>query len=99
MATGKNTAVTRWTKSRKEVSQVFPQLSAWWEQIDDFRELRIKARDDGSIIVIAKGYGPDGGPVVAFGTGHDVIFALMSIEGTISAGHWRFDKPWTAPKG
>lgn len=70
------------------------QVYAWWNRREDFGEIRLKARDDGTVLAIAKGYGSDGGPIVAFGTGYDVVSALKGLEGTIARGGWRPDKPW-----
>lgn len=71
------------------------QLYRWLCSESDFAELRIKARDDGSCIAIAKGYDHEGGPVVCFGTGYDPLSALYAVEGTIRANKWRLDKPWS----
>lgn len=65
---------------------------------DRVSDLRVKVRDDGGWIAIAKGYGDDGGPVVCFGSGYDALSALQGLEGAIRANKWRVDKPW-APNG
>ena len=75
-----------------------PHLQAWLDSYDDFSELRIKARDDGTVLGIAKGYDSNGGPVVCFGVGYDGVAALLALDRAINGGNWRVDKPWS-PKG
>jgi len=65
---------------------------------DRLCDLRVKVRDDGTWIAIGKGYGNDGGPVVAFGSGYDALSALQGLEGALAANKWRVDKPWS-PNG
>jgi len=78
------------------VQDMAPQVYAWWNRAEDFGELRFKARDDGSVLAVAKGYDSDGSPVVAFGTGYDVVSALKGLEGAVARGGWRPDRPWTS---
>lgn len=59
-----------------------------------FLELRVKARDDGTCYALVKRTGPDGAPLVAFGSGYDALSALDGLEGTVHAGNWRTDKPY-----
>lgn len=83
-----------WAHLSGEMRKCAPHLAAWYTDNSDFTELRLKARDDGTILAIAKGFGPDGGKVVCFGTGYGVEAALLAINLTIQGGHWRKDKPW-----
>ena len=92
-----NTKQKTWLKLVEQLKVELPHLAAWWDDYDEFLELRLKARDDGTVLVIAKGFDSGGGPVVCFGTGYDVVSAIMAIDATINAGNWRVDKPW-APK-
>lgn len=71
-----------------------PHLSSWMGDEDQFIELRIKLKDDGSCLAVAKGYGPDGGKLVCFGVGYGVLGACFAIDRTIQGGNWRVDKPW-----
>lgn len=64
-----------------------------------FTEIRIKARLDGTCYALVKRAGPDGGPLVAFGSGYDALSALHGLEGALHAGHWRVDKPYTNGHG
>lgn len=74
--------------------EAFPQISAWCADEEDFSELRLKLRDDSSVLAIAKGYGSDGTPMVCFGVGYGVVGALLGLEGSIQGNNWRVDKPW-----
>ena len=71
-----------------------PQFFAWSCDEDDFRELRIKLKPDGTMLVVAKGTFADGGPSVCFGVGYGVVGALLAVNATITSGNWRKDKPW-----
>lgn len=84
-----------WAAFVDQIHAVIPHASSWWGEEDGFRELRLKRRDDGSTLAIAKGYGPDGGEVVCFGSGYGVVGALMAIDAAIQGGAWRVDKPWS----
>lgn len=88
----------RWAELGDEIHQRLPHLYAWLVDEDDFAELRLKARPDGTTLAIAKGYGTDGGPVVCFGSGYGAVGALMAIDATIQGGRWREDKPWSGNK-
>jgi hypothetical protein len=70
------------------------QLYALLTTNEDFLELRIKARLDGTCYALAKVTGTDGQPVVAFGSGYDALSALWGLEGAVHAGNWRPEKPW-----
>lgn len=94
---GKN-AVESWTRVSALFSIEAPHLHGWLQDVESFSELRIKARDDGTFLAILKGFGRDGGPVVCFGVGYDVVLALLAVDSTIASGGWRVDKPWSPPK-
>lgn len=91
---GNGSLSKRWTREVERLQAAFPQVTAFWDSREDFRELRLKARDDGTILAIAKAYGPDGTPMVAFGTGYDIVSCLMGLEGTLASSRWRVDKPY-----
>lgn len=76
----------------------FEQLYRWLTVSGDAVELRVKVRDDGTWIAIAKGFGDDGGPIVCFGSGYDALSAVQGVEGAIRANKWRPDKPWAPGK-
>lgn len=84
----------RWVALVEQFRADFPHLASWCMRPDEFGELRLKSRDDGTILAIAKGYGSEGGRIVSFGVGYDVILAFMALDSTIQGGHWRVDKPW-----
>lgn len=84
----------RWTALDGYLHLNLPDLAAWWASADSFSELRLKARDDGTTLAIAKGYGPDGGPVVCFGVGYGVTLSLMALSSSMRGGNWKVDKPW-----
>lgn len=91
-----NSPAERWVATSDGLREAFPHLSAWYNDVDEFLELRIKAREDSTYLAIAKGVDGKGGPVVCFGVGYDVAGALMSVDATIQGGHWKVDKPWSA---
>lgn len=94
---GKPTRAEQWAAFDEKLRGAVPHLSAWWDDADEFVEIRVKARPDGTYLAVAKGYGSDGGPVVCFGVGYGVSAALMAIDSTIQGGSWRVDKPWSPP--
>jgi hypothetical protein len=61
---------------------------------EDAVGLNLKRRGDGDWIAVLRRVGDDGAPQVAFGTGFDLIGALLSLEGTVGAARWKEDKPW-----
>ena len=91
----KNTALSRGEQLSildQELKKWLPNLSSWWDNETDFREVRVMSRDDGSMLAIAKGYDGEGGPVVAFGVGYGVAATLLALDTTIQGGRWKFDK-------
>lgn len=96
--TKKNRKQTAWADIEDALRKDLGPLVAWWADVEDFRELRFKAKDDGTILVIAKGFGSDGTPMVCFGVGYDMVTALMGINATIQGNKWRIDKPWQPSK-
>ncbi len=84
----------RWVSLADQFRSDFPHLGSWCFRPDEFSELRIKVRDDGTTLGIAKGYGSDGGPIVCFGVGYDIMLCLMALDASIAGGYWREDKPW-----
>lgn len=93
---GKGTKQAQWSRFHGKVKGEIPTVVGWFDDRDDFRELRLKARDDGTILAVAKGYDSNGGMVVSFGVGYDVVTSLMALDGVIQSGAWRVDKPWPA---
>lgn len=92
--TKKNSSQERWMELGDTLERLLPHLSSVLGDSDDFIALYLKARDDGTILAIAKKYASDGSPVVCFGSGYGVAGALMAIDATIQGGHWKVDKPW-----
>lgn len=87
-----------WKTLDDEIHKLLPHLYAVLSATDDFRELRLKARDDGTTLAIAKSYESDGTPIVCFGSGYSVSGALVAIDATIQGGNWKVDKPWSPSK-
>lgn len=92
--TKKNSKAEAWAELDAALLGCVPHLASFFADAEVFVELRVKVRDDGTVLAIAKGYGSDGSPVVCFGSGYGVAGALMAIDSTIQGGHWRVDKPW-----
>lgn len=87
-------ASQRWLELVDVLGEHIPHVASWWSGVDDFEELRLKARPDGTTLAIAKGYDSSGGPVVCFGSGYGVEGALMALNASLQGGNWRVDKPW-----
>lgn len=90
----KNTGVESYNSLHDAVHHSTPHLYAWFSDEEDFRELRIQHKPDGSCLAIAKGYGSDGGPIVCFGVGYGMLGAFIAVDRTIQAGNWREDPPY-----
>lgn len=93
-----NTKQEKWNRIVEFFRGELPHLGAWWDDYDAFSEIRLKARDDGTVLAIAKGYDSGGGPVVCFGVGYDALAALLAVNDTMNANNWRVDKPWPGDK-
>ena len=90
----KKTRADQWADLSTLIKGELPHFMAWCSDIEGFAEFRLKARDDGTILAIAKGYSSDGGPVVCFGVGYDVVASIIAIDATINGNFWRVDHPW-----
>jgi hypothetical protein len=88
----------RWSQLAEEIRVRLPHLSSFLGDEQGFLEIRLKSRDDGTILGIAKGYNHEGMPIVCFGVGYDAVLALMALDATIQGDGWREDKPWKPPK-
>lgn len=99
MATQKTTdpvsELERFTALSEALTAAVPQLAAVLTDPEDFRAIHLKRQPDGGILAVLKAYGPDGGEVVCFGSGYGVVGAFMSINGTVTAGRWRVDEPYS----
>lgn len=60
----------------------------------EFIELRVKQRGYADWLAIAKRVGADGGSEVIFGVGHDLVSALLGLNGAMAANRWRPDRPY-----
>lgn len=99
MARNKNTVKglgSRFIALEEVLGVNVPSLSSYCAENEDFRELRIKAKIDGTFLVVLKGYFPDGGEAVCFASGYNLAGALLGIDSTIQSGNWKVDKPWPA---
>lgn len=83
-----------WSSNNRKLRGMIPNCYSVFSDTENFISLHIKARDDGTVLAIAKQYGDDGRPIVAFGSGYDVMASLMGLDSSIQGGHWRVDKPW-----
>lgn len=92
MASKKNSKQTRWVELAEELQKRLPNLAAVYNDPGVFRGLSVNARDDGTLLAIVRGYGPDGGPVVCFGNGYDIAAALLAVDASLQGGHWKADK-------
>lgn len=88
----------RWLDLHKEMSDRLPHLFSFLESTDEFAAIQFKARQDGTILAIAKGYDASGGPVVCFASGYDMVLCLLALDGAIQGDNWRVDKPWKPSK-
>lgn len=95
----KITPSQRYTALGASIEKYIPHLWGVLTAEDDFIELRLKAREDGSILAIVKRYSPDGGPVVLFGNGYGASGALLAADAAIQGDSWREDKPWPGKNG
>lgn len=84
----------RYDAAHKTFSQLFPQIYSVLDRERDFVSLLVKVRDDGSCIAVLKEFGPDGAKLVCFGSGYGAVGALLGLEGSVAAGHWKVDKPY-----
>lgn len=100
MATNKRkrSGASKWTELSGTLQACVPHLQGVLADEEGFIELRLKMRDDMTVLAVLKRYGPDGGPMVCFGSGYGVSGALMAIDGTVNAGDWRVDRPWADRK-
>lgn len=87
----------RWILLVEEFRTSYVHVAQFCLDNSRFAELRLKLRDDNTVLAIAKGYGEDGGPIVCFGSGYDIVLALMALDSSMQGGNWRFDKPWQPP--
>jgi len=97
--TQKKTAQQRWVTLSDLIHEQVPHLFSVLDNEEDFVELRIKSRPDGTTLAILKKYDMDGGPVVCFGSGYGVVGSLVAVDATVQAGNWKVDKPWQPNKG
>lgn len=95
----KNSRARAWEALEKSLRDNVPSLFGELSNEGSFVELRVKARNDGTTLTILKVDGPDGGPLVCFGSGYGAAGALMAIDATIQGGRWRADKPWPRNSG
>lgn len=92
--TGKEPRQQTWLEMNERLGTSVPQLFAVLSAEDDFISLLVKLQADSTFLAVLKRYGPDGAPMVAFGSGYGYAGALMGLEGTIAANKWRVDKPY-----
>lgn len=83
-----------WSELDQRLHELVPHLASWLADEEQVIELRFKARDDGTTLAIAKGYAPDGSPIVCFGVGYGVAGAIIGIDVTMQGGRWKIDRPW-----
>lgn len=87
-------AGSRLIQLEESIGEAVPSFAAFLSDEQDFREVRFKLKDDGTLLVILKGYFSDGGPSVCFAVGYGFSGALLAVDSVIQGGHWKVDKPW-----
>lgn len=88
----------RWLHVDEALRDALPQLMSVLGSEDQFISLHIKLKEDRTTLGVLKRYGPDGGPTVCFGSGYGVSGCFVALEGSVAAGSWRPDKPWSPKK-
>lgn len=83
-----------WTRIVQQWQKDFPHISTDCLFSSDFIELRLKMKEDGTVLAILKKFGADGGPTVLFGVGYDPVLAIMALDKASQGGNWRVDTPW-----
>lgn len=84
-----------WVELGEQLRRMVPHLYSVLSDEENFVELRIKARPDGTTLAVLKKYDMDGGPLVCFGSGYGATGSLIAINSTINSGNWKVDKPWS----
>jgi len=77
----------------------FPQVYSVLTDSERFQDIRFYFRGDDGYLGVLKGYSSDGGPVVCFGSGYDVLSCFFSLEGSVAADAWKIDKPYESRNG
>lgn len=96
MASRKGSASdTPYHRLYRALGGTLPQLGAFLvRENPDMVSLTLKQRGVGDWLAVLKAFDADGGPIVCFGTGFDVVGCLLGLEGALAANRWRVDKPW-----
>jgi hypothetical protein len=96
---GSNNDDAVYLKAERGLYANFPQLrSVLVGDGENLVSLLVKRRGDADYLVVLKRESPKVGMVVAFGSGFDVVGALLGLEGTLAAGRWKADTPWKGGK-
>lgn len=61
---------------------------------EEFVSLLVKRRGASDWLVVCKRFAGDGGLEVVFGSGFDLVGALLGLEGSLAANRWRPETPW-----
>jgi len=61
--------------------------------------LSVRQRGEMDFVAVLKRVGPDGDAEVCFSAGYDYIGCLLALEGTLAAGRWRVDRPYSDRSG
>lgn len=93
---GKVSSEHRWLKADKSLRECFPQVFSVLGEEDAFISVLVKRQPDGTMLAVLKRFGPDGGPMVCFGSGYGFAGCFMGLDGTVAVGKWRVDKPYRA---
>lgn len=94
----KNPRSQLWSAMSEQIHRDLPHLSSFFSDDERFIELRVKLMPDGTHLTIAKGYGPDGGPLVLFGAGYGFVGALLAADSAMQGNRWKVDTPWKGRK-
>ena len=87
-------AGSRLIQVEKVIGEAVPSFANFLSDEEGFREVRFKMKDDGTFLVILKGYFSDGGLSVCFAVGYGFSGALLAVDSVIQGGPWKVDKPW-----
>lgn len=90
--------IRAWQELANALGEHTPQLNSVVGDADGFISLYVKLKDDGTIMGVLKRYGPDGGPLVCFGSGYGLSGCFIALDSSIAGNKWRVDKPWDPSK-
>lgn len=88
-----------WLSVHDRFRESFPHVFSVLEREEDFISLLLKAKDDGTCLAVLKQFGPDGAPMVCFGSGYGAVACILGLDASIQGNKWRVDTPWDHKNG